>query len=94
MFQCRDLPAADSDGTSDPYISVWNPDDKKMETAVIEDNVNPMFFESLELYYDFDQLATAPPLILSLFDRDDSLLDHTDDYLGRAVIHLKDASYS
>ena len=30
IFQCKDIPSADSDGASDPYISVWNPDDKKI----------------------------------------------------------------
>jgi len=24
IFQCRDLPAADEDGQSDPYIKIWD----------------------------------------------------------------------
>ena len=24
VFQCRDIPAADSDGQSDPYIKLWD----------------------------------------------------------------------
>jgi len=24
LFQCKDLPAADDNGLSDPYISIWN----------------------------------------------------------------------
>jgi len=24
IYQCRDLPAADADGSSDPYIQVWD----------------------------------------------------------------------
>ena len=24
IFQCKDVPAADSDGSSDPYVSLWN----------------------------------------------------------------------
>jgi hypothetical protein len=32
LFQCKDIPSADSDGASDPYITVWNPDDKKIKT--------------------------------------------------------------
>lgn len=24
IYQCRDLPAADSNGTSDPYVKVWD----------------------------------------------------------------------
>ena len=30
IFQCKDIPSADSDGTSDPYISLWNQDNKKI----------------------------------------------------------------
>lgn len=26
IFQCRDIPSADTDGSSDSYISVWNPE--------------------------------------------------------------------
>jgi len=24
IYQCRDLPAADSNGTSDPFVKVWD----------------------------------------------------------------------
>ena len=24
IYQCRDLPAADAEGTSDPYVEVWD----------------------------------------------------------------------
>jgi len=27
IYQCRDLPAADSNGTSDPYVKVWDMSD-------------------------------------------------------------------
>ncbi len=49
IYQCRDLPAADEDGQSDPFIKVWDstPDEKK--TIVIEDNNNPLFYQTLEL---------------------------------------------
>lgn len=90
IFQCKDIPAADSDGASDPYISIWNPDDKIIKTQVIEDNINPIFFEALELYYDFDVLDNAPPVVLNIWDKDE-LLDG-DDYLGRCVVYLKGAS--
>lgn len=92
LFQCKDIPAADSDGASDPYVSIWNPDDRKIQTSVIDDNINPIFFESLELYYDFDNIGNAPPVVLNLWDKDD-LLD-ADDYLGRCVVYLNDASIS
>jgi len=28
IYQCRDLPAADSNGTSDPYVKVWDMSDE------------------------------------------------------------------
>ncbi len=93
IFQCKDIPSADSDGTSDPYISLWNQDNKKIQTQVIEDNINPIFFEALELYYDFDDLQNdAPPVVLNIWDKDE-LLDG-DDYLGRCVVKLNEASIS
>ena len=48
IFQCRDLPAADSDGTSDPCIKIHGDGTKgagiEPMTAVIEDNMNPLFY--------------------------------------------------
>jgi len=60
---------------------------------VINDNINPIFFESLELYYDFDNIQNAPPVILNIWDHDDAILDG-DDFLGRSVVYLGDASLS
>ena len=52
IYQCRDLPSADSDGQSDPYIIVWDTEDKVLQTKVIEDNLNPLFYETIELNYE------------------------------------------
>ena len=49
IFQCRDIPSADEDGTSDAYISVWNQEGKELRTRVIEDSLNPIYFETIEL---------------------------------------------
>ena len=55
IFQCRDLPAADSDGTSDPSLILHgdgtiNPDENvRNRTQTIEDNLNPLFYEALEI---------------------------------------------
>jgi hypothetical protein len=91
------LPAADEDGSSDPYIELWSSDVKKDSdrnvTPFIEDNCNPIFFSALEIYYDFLTPEDAPPIILNIWDKDGGVME-TDDFLGRAVIFLKDASYS
>jgi hypothetical protein len=47
----------------------------------------------LEIYYDFLTPADAPPIILNIWDKDEGVLD-SDDFIGRAVIFLKDASYN
>jgi len=92
LFQCRDIPAADEDGASDSYISVWNPNNEELRTRMIEDSVNPIYYETIEMLYDFSDLDSAPPIVLNVWDHDDALLDSTDDFLGRAVIYLQDAS--
>lgn len=91
IFQCKDIPAADSDGASDPYITLWNPDSKTVKTQVVEDNINPIFFEALEIYYDYDKIENAPPVVMNIWDKDDGVLDG-DDYLGRCVVYLTNAS--
>jgi hypothetical protein len=73
---------------------LWSPDKAKAITPWVEDNCNPIFFSSLEIYYDFITIQDAPPLILNIWDKDEDLLDSTDDFLGRAVIYLKDANIS
>lgn len=44
IYQCRDLPAADDDGGSDPFVKLWDLSGKDKKTRVIYDNVNPLFF--------------------------------------------------
>jgi hypothetical protein len=44
IYQCRDLPAADSNGTSDPFVKVWDMSDETKQTEVIEDNTNPLYY--------------------------------------------------
>ena len=51
IFQCRDLPAADSDGTSDPFLKLIDTGTPK-KTPVINDNVNPIFYHTVELMYE------------------------------------------
>ena len=92
IFQCRDIPSADEDGSSDSYISVWNPEGVKHETDCIEDSLNPIYFQTIEIIYDMVDLDSAPPIIFNIWDKDSDLLDSTDDFLGRSIIYLKDAS--
>lgn len=93
IYQCKDLPAADSEGSSDAYIEAWSTDKEKQKTSVVEDNNNPIFFETLEIYADFTSPNEAPPMILNIWDHDEGVFD-SDDFIGRSVIFLKDAAVS
>jgi len=72
--------------------------EKDKKTSVIEDNNNPLYYETLELEYevrDIKDRKCYPPFVLDVFDSDaENLIDTTDDYLARAIIYpedLKDA---
>jgi len=98
IYQCRDLPAADSNGTSDPYILVWDTtatDKVRKKTKVVEDNCNPLFYQTIEMDYEVeneDDLESYPPFIFDVFDHDDDLFDKTPDYLCRAIVEPEDCS--
>jgi hypothetical protein len=90
IFQCRDIPAADSDGQSDPFIKIWDTTNDEKKTRIIEDNNNPLFYETVELTMesgaDVEQMS---PLIMDVYDYDTL----GNDFICRAVIPIKDAAY-
>jgi hypothetical protein len=45
------------------------------------------------LFYDFVTPAEAPPIVLNIWDKDEGIMDG-DDFIGRAIIPLNEASYS
>lgn len=93
IFQCRDIPSADADGSSDAYISLWNPDNKKeVKTKVIEDSLNPIYFETLEMLYDLADIETAPPIVMNIWDRDSGIMRESYDFLGRCTVPLDKAA--
>lgn len=51
-----------------------------------------MFFSTIQVFTEFDTFDTAPPIVLNVWDRDGVL--ETDDFLGRAIIFINEASYS
>ena len=88
------MPNADDDSQTDAYINVYNPVDENAKTAVIMDNLNPIFFQAIDVTVEFDTLGTAPPVVFKLWDRDESLIEafDKDDYLGCTNIKLTDAN--
>ena len=64
------------------------------ETQKIDNNCDPMFYEILELAIDYFEGEDFPPFIFDVYDVDKAFMGKdTRDYLGRAVIQLKDSSY-
>ena len=55
LFQCRDLPPADTEGSSDVYVKVWNPEGQAVQTKVVEDNLNPIFYETKEIRVEVNE---------------------------------------
>lgn len=45
IYQCKDLPSGDEDGLSDPFIKIWDKLREVPETKVIQDTLNPIFYE-------------------------------------------------
>ena len=55
--------------------------------------MNPLFYELLEANYEANSIEDLPPFIIDVFDKDFGILD-TDDFICRAIIPIKDASYA
>ena len=53
-----------------------------------------MFYQLLELKIDYTKGEELPPFIFDIYDVDKKLIGDDDlDYIGRSVIHLKDAAH-
>ena len=90
LFQCRNLPAADSTGTSDPYAVFYcagaqasTAKDAKLGT------LNPIWYETLALEVEIGSLETSPPIIVYLWDYDKA---GADDLMGMCVVDMKKVS--
>ena len=69
--------------------------DTPKKTEVINDNLNPIFYEALDLIYEANSIEELPPIIIDCFDKDEALIGKDDaDYLARACIEIKDCAYS
>jgi Ca2+-dependent lipid-binding protein len=91
IFSCKDIPSADDDGQSDCYIKCFNQDGDDVRTVIVNDSLNPIFYECKEFMIEFDTLDDAPPIILNLWDENEGI-GAKDSYLGRALITLKETN--
>lgn len=95
IYQCRDLPASDANGTSDPYIEIWDKDVQTKKTRIIEDTLNPIYCQTLELNYEvesFKNKDTWPPIIFDCYDYDSKLVGDARDFMGRAIVQATDCA--
>ena len=59
-----------------------------VESDVVENNCDPMFYELLELKIDYVKGEPLPPFIFDIYDIDKKIIgSDTRDYMGRCVVH-------
>jgi hypothetical protein len=68
----------------------WDTTKVVKTTKVIEDNVNPLYFETIELAYESNSQDDLPPFILDVYDKDFNPLD-SDDFICRSIIYKYEA---
>lgn len=83
IFQCRNLPSADSNGKADPYVliqcganSVHTGKEDRMN------NLNPIWYETLAVPVSCFNKADAPPVVVQVWDFDTI---GSDDLMGMYV---------
>jgi hypothetical protein len=97
IFQCRDLPSGDVDGSSDAQVTAYSVQkdpkirSKLAKTNVSKDNLDPLFYEVLDIEVCYNhKIDQMPPFILDVHDKDSGLFIDSKDHLGRAIIKIKD----
>eukprot|EP01051_Picozoa_sp_SAG22_P002057 SAG22_NODE_87_length_21437_cov_14.162480_14_plen_930_part_00 len=100
IYQCKDLPAADDDGTSDPYLKVTVAGQTQF-TRVVPDTCYPRFYQTLTFRNlqlpdeNYVRMGLAPRIVLQVYDSDQTWYskketENADDFLGRATVPLND----
>ena len=70
VYMSKGLVAAESDGTSDPFVTLTYGKDK-LQTSVKNNTMNGIWNEQLifsDIYMDFNDYSTWPIFLLSVFD--------------------------
>lgn len=87
LYQCRELPAADSDGHSDPYLEVYC-NGTTVKSGIIYNTLNPSWYSVLELDVELSSIYDSPPVIVRVMDKDDIT---SDDLIGIYTYFVRDA---
>ena len=87
IFQCRNLPSADSNGKADPYVKIKCGSQENltgMEARM--NNLNPIWYETLAVPVSCFSKADAPPIVVQVWDFDTIGFD---DLMGIYVAKVK-----
>jgi uncharacterized membrane protein len=93
IYQCRSLPAADSNGLLDPYLKV-NVLGAVQITSKKSCTRDPMYYESFDFKTEINHnygLQLAPRVCIQVWDHDWGMGSENDDYCGCCMLDLKDA---
>ena len=86
LYQCRELPSADSDGQSDPYVELYC-DGQTVISPVIDNTLNPMWYKILALDLEIASMIDCPPIIVYVKDKDFA----SDDLIGVCNYSISEA---
>lgn len=53
--------------------------------------MNPIYYETFDMYIQFNDIHLAPPLVIDIFDYDTF---SSDDFIGRALAYYDELGYS
>jgi len=93
VYMSKGLVAAESDGTSDPFVTLTYGKDK-LQTSVKNNTMNGIWNEQLifsDIYMDFNDYSTWPIFLLSVFDYNKIKSNVP---LGYNYVWLSNAAYS
>lgn len=88
LYICKDLPAADETGTSDPFVK-FRARGNAAKSKVMERTLNPGFFQVLDLdckLYDLNDMWIPPPCFSALVYDADAI--GKKDLLGRVRLRM------
>ena len=87
LYQCRNLPASDSNGLADPYVKVicgstYVETDQKGKRGIL----NPIWYKQLILNIEFSSFELIPPIVVQVWDHDTL---QSDDLIGVFLLDMK-----
>jgi len=63
--------------------------------VTIDDNLNPIFYQAVDLIYEANSIDEMPPFIIDCYDEDQTLVGKNDaDFLARACIYKWECAFS